>query len=144
MAISTLADELRALVAAFVRKELDARGLGRAMGRYASHVHAEMDVSSVRRLYGRTRNLLAERSDGSRTDDDIREQLRALLAELGHPMPASAGVAAPFAARGRTRTVRTVRRVTRLDANRSPATWSATPSHKQPLAAPELTTLSHS
>jgi len=78
----TLAAEIRDLIEQCVRGELGVSDLDRRLSIYVRRIGSAMDDAEARRLYGRARMLGSERGYGHRTEDDVRNQLRLLLADV--------------------------------------------------------------
>jgi hypothetical protein len=78
----TLASEIRDLIEQCVRCELSLSELDRRLGIFVRRIAAARDDEEARQLYGRVRMLGSERGYGHRTEDDARNELRSLLAEV--------------------------------------------------------------
>jgi hypothetical protein len=87
----TLVSEIRDLVEQCVRGELGIGDLDRRLSVYVRRIGAAPDDAEARQLYGRARMLGSERGYGHRTEDDARDQLRQLLAELDARFHSQAG-----------------------------------------------------
>jgi hypothetical protein len=96
--------ELQALIEEYLRRERSARDLFRGIQAFAIPLTADDAEPAAKRLYNRTWLLLMDRSEGDRTDRQVR---RALLAEVRRlqrrpPFPDSilltAGISEPVTA----------------------------------------------
>jgi len=78
----TLASEIRDLVEQCVRGELGVHAMDGRLAAYVRKVGAAKDGAEARKLYGSARALDSEMSYGHRTEEDVRSELRRILAEV--------------------------------------------------------------
>lgn len=101
--------ELQALIEQYLQGARSARDLFRGIQAFAIPLTADDADIDAKRLYGRTWLLLTERSQGDRTDEQVRRALRAelkrfqrespVLVSLPHNDTATASAESTFIAR---------------------------------------------
>lgn len=72
---TSIASEIRRLVAGYLDGHLARRDLDRQLARFTRAIY-DGDEPEATRLYGAARRLLTERGDGYRTEDELRLALR--------------------------------------------------------------------
>jgi hypothetical protein len=80
--VMTLASEIREIVEQCVRGELTVHDMDRRLAAYVRKIAVATDDPEATKLYGSARALDSEMGYGHRTEVQVRQELRRVLAEL--------------------------------------------------------------